>query len=339
MKARAAKLTAGGIAATAIAGSLLILSGGDDPALRFSGGAFDGSANTAFLQNPPEPYVPSARFSGSTYDGAASAAFLQNPEPVYVPSARFSGNSYDGSDECILLQNADVPYQPPARYSGGSFDGYAEVVYFGSSGYIDPSGARFHGGGFDGYADILLVGGGSFSPEHQIFSGGAFDGSASVSFLTGSHISPGNSPRFSGGFLDGHAVVFQSCPVFDWDNDGLPDHWELRYTVRRSVLSSTSDFDNDGFSAKEEYIAGTKPLDSGSRFNVYLIPIELGDGWYFITEWNAVTGRVYNVSWAPTLFDPFELLETNIEHPQNSHTDTNHVAGPKGFYKVEVRLK
>ena len=50
----------------------------------------------------------------------------------------------------------------------------------------------------------------------------------------------------------------------DFDNDGMPDSWELRNGLRPDIFDSKNDPDNDGFSNLEEYQRGTDPNSQDS---------------------------------------------------------------------------
>jgi hypothetical protein len=51
---------------------------------------------------------------------------------------------------------------------------------------------------------------------------------------------------------------------FDFDNDGMPDDWEIRNGLRYDIVDSNYDNDNDGLSNVEEYILGTDPNSADS---------------------------------------------------------------------------
>ena len=97
------------------------------------------------------------------------------------------------------------------------------------------------------------------------------------------------------------------------------------------VADPSDDSDNDGLSNAAEVLAGFDPLDSQSRF-------KLRQTGRSVLSWDAVTGRVYSIEWAPALTAPFQTLEKNVVWPQNSWTDTVHAVETRGFYRISVRL-
>lgn len=225
----------------------------------------------------------------------------------YDPQGRFNGGSFDGSTSVQFIQNPPISYLPSARYSGSAYDGASTVS---------------------------LVQGQEPNPSPR-FSGNPYDGFAHVAFLQNQENPYQPSERFSGGYFDGSESIFISGSVFDLDNDGLPDYWELLYCSNITVIASGSDNDNDGFSSYDEFIAGTDPMDAGSLFDINMDMTE-GEPPHFIIEWLAVSGRVYNVFWTPSLIEPFEPLEIGIQYPQNSYTDLVHSAESSGYYRVVV---
>lgn len=51
----------------------------------------------------------------------------------------------------------------------------------------------------------------------------------------------------------------------DGDEDGLPDEWEKKYGLSLSMNDAALDFDNDGFTNMEEFLAKTNPADPNSH--------------------------------------------------------------------------
>ena len=124
--------------------------------------------------------------------------------------------------------------------------------------------------------------------------------------------------------------LFNMDPT-DEDEDGLPDAWEEHY----ADLSLDPDVDNDGDGLKnrEEWIAGTDPVDGQSvlRFG------EGGAEASAVTiSWQSATGRTYRVSHAAALSTNFVPVASNIpaNPPTNSATITD--PGEGGFYRIEV---
>jgi thrombospondin type 3 repeat protein len=46
---------------------------------------------------------------------------------------------------------------------------------------------------------------------------------------------------------------------YDFDNDGIPDKWEIKYNLKYDFVDSNLDPDNDGVSNLDEYLIGTNP--------------------------------------------------------------------------------
>jgi hypothetical protein len=138
--------------------------------------------------------------------------------------------------------------------------------------------------------------------------------------------------RIIDGTVDMGAYEFVVGTDTDWD--GIPDTWETRYFS--SVLDCVTNAytDSDAFNNWQEYIAGTDPTDATSYFCVTNCCSE-ADG--FLVEWVSVSGRVYSVSYASSLTDAFQTLESDIAYPKSSYTDTHIMT--QGFYRVEVELE
>lgn len=122
----------------------------------------------------------------------------------------------------------------------------------------------------------------------------------------------------------------------DADTDGIPDWWEALYFGHPSNCVWNADDDFDGQNNRAEYIAGMCPTNPASCFMITnCIPMAPG----LIIEWPSVSGRVYSTLWSPTLTNSFQFMETNINYPRHSSTDTTHAAEDAGFYKVEVHMQ
>jgi len=119
---------------------------------------------------------------------------------------------------------------------------------------------------------------------------------------------------------DGRTVVFQSFAsdlvagdynqtrdVFvlrlggaDTDLDGMDDDWEIAYfgTLDRD---GTADFDGDGQTDRQEFLAGTDPTNKGSILRVLTLNLLGGGGTRVI--WSAAPGKTYQVQFKETFPD------------------------------------
>ncbi len=132
-------------------------------------------------------------------------------------------------------------------------------------------------------------------------------------------------------------MVVEDPDPLDLDGDGIADWWESLYFGAPSNCIWYSDDDGDEYNNREEFIAFTDPTNEASFFAVTGHGISAESN-YFVVDWLSVTGRYYDVSWSTNLQQGFELLESNLEHPQSSYTDVLHGAESEGFYNIEVRL-
>jgi hypothetical protein len=95
------------------------------------------------------------------------------------------------------------------------------------------------------------------------------------------------------GDFNGTADVFAfRLGLGDSDRDGMDDDWEETYFEDRS-RDGSGDFDGDGHSDLEEFLAGTDPTDEGSVLRVLtLTAVFSGDT---TLVWSAVAGQAYQV--------------------------------------------
>jgi hypothetical protein len=124
----------------------------------------------------------------------------------------------------------------------------------------------------------------------------------------------------------------------DADNDSLPDDEEFSGDTDDDGLPDLfdPDSDNDGWSDREELIAGTSGTDPAERPVITETAISLVDS-TVILQWNAVSGRVYSVWGGTNLSSTFEKL-SDIYYPQNTFTDTVYSVDAY-FYKLNPKLE
>ena len=87
----------------------------------------------------------------------------------------------------------------------------------------------------------------------------------------------------------------------DSDNDGMDDAWEILHFGSKEARDGTGDFDNDGFSDLNEFLAGTLPKDATSALKVLPNPA-VGTGSVTV-QWSAVSGKTYRLQFKNSLSD------------------------------------
>jgi len=127
--------------------------------------------------------------------------------------------------------------------------------------------------------------------------------------------SPGGLHRYD--FIEGN----------DANMNGLPDGWEAIYGGN---LDPHADPDFDGLTTREEFFAGTNPIDFASRINFSVIR-ELEDGDIEVA-FDAVDGRQYHLQGSPTLVDWVTL----VEHTASTSERVTLTVSPTGFYRVRI---
>ena len=110
--------------------------------------------------------------------------------------------------------------------------------------------------------------------------------------------------------------------------DGIPNEWRQEHFGTPAGPPAGEDSDGDGSDNRSEEIAGTHPLDPGSRFSVEADPA--GAGGPFVLRWPFAAGRFYDVEFATNLFQPFLPLVTGL-------TTNVYEPAEDGFYRFRVR--
>jgi hypothetical protein len=134
-----------------------------------------------------------------------------------------------------------------------------------------------------------------------------------------------------------------SIAVSDRDGDGIPDAWMQGFfghlTGQASDKSrAQDDFDSDGMTNFEEYIAGTDPTDFRSFFAFTRI-LHNGEKARDSLEWYSATNRLYSVYGSPSLSDlpgGFSLITSNLVATPPRNVYTNTVMPTARFYRVHV---
>ncbi len=100
------------------------------------------------------------------------------------------------------------------------------------------------------------------------------------------------------------------APGVDSDGDGIADAWELIHFGNLTTATATSDYDGDGMTDLQEYLAGTDPRDPDDNL---LITSFTRDGTYNTLWWTSQPTRFYRVERRVDL-DPASSWETIISY-------------------------
>ena len=138
----------------------------------------------------------------------------------------------------------------------------------------------------------------------------------------------------TGDFNDRRDVFVLKLGGIDSDHDGMDDDWEMAYfgTLARD---GTGDFDGDGMTDLQEFLAGTDPTNRGSVLRVMTLTSVNGGGTAIL--WSAVAGRTYRaqfkdnveeVGWTDVPGDVVAVTSTG------SKVDAIPAGAGRRFYRV-----
>jgi hypothetical protein len=124
----------------------------------------------------------------------------------------------------------------------------------------------------------------------------------------------------------------------DADGDGMPDQWEIDYFSGTDVPNGgpAEDWDGDGSSNLDEYLAGTDPTDAASVLAISSI-LTSSDSTFTI-RWRSVGGKYYSILKTTDLAAGFDQIEsTNIPAtPPENFCNIDGSQTDRAFYKVVV---
>lgn len=131
----------------------------------------------------------------------------------------------------------------------------------------------------------------------------------------------------------------------DSDHDGVADEYldSIEYWMWKSGIEgpydAQADYDNDGHSNYEEYLAGTNPCDATDTFSIRQMTFEAGIENFVKLRVPVTQGRSYSVVDSPTLENPRWTQTTFTEDPAVAPQKTNLQTGPAevGYRTIFVR--
>jgi len=116
--------------------------------------------------------------------------------------------------------------------------------------------------------------------------------------------------------------------------------WRRTYfgtTLNTGNAADDVDSDGDGYSNQQEFIAGTNPTNSVSRFQVSVSPANGISPQPPLIKWGSLPGRLYDI-YSGTSLPPTNLTAT-VGFPSNSWSAMVPAGQAQSFYRVSVRLE
>lgn len=139
-----------------------------------------------------------------------------------------------------------------------------------------------------------------------------------------------------GDYNETRDVFTATLALPDSDGDGLPDSWELTWfgTLDRD---GSGDADGDGALDRDEFLAGTSPINDTSVLAA--LPIQSGSGGEPVIVWAAVPGRTYRVQYKDDFNEPgWATLPGDVSADSSTghKRDQTGSVTPQRFYRVLI---
>lgn len=122
----------------------------------------------------------------------------------------------------------------------------------------------------------------------------------------------------------------------DSDSDGMDDTWETS-NFGNTSRNGTADFDGDGMSDLQEFMAGTDPKNAQSLLRI--VQIGSTQNVSFSVQWSSVAGKYYRVQYNDTLLPSgWKNLGGDVLASGNetSKLDSSVPGNTKRFYRVQA---
>lgn len=124
------------------------------------------------------------------------------------------------------------------------------------------------------------------------------------------------------------APIRVNLPHADVLGDGISNEWRLEHFGTVTGPPADEDSDGDGYTNREEEVAGTDPVDPQSFLTLELAP-SAGAGAAPGLAWVQVPGRTYHLYYTADMMQAFQLAVSNLT--TNAYFDA-----VEGFYKLGV---
>jgi hypothetical protein len=300
----------------------------------YGGGAYYGTLEGCTLTNN------SAASGGGAWSGAFNnCAFISNSASAYSP---YGGGAYNSTlNNCTVSGNSATGTFP---YAGGVYLGTANncILYFNSA----TNGANYY------FPGQNLVNYSCTTPDPggvgNITNGPLFVNYAAGNLRlqsTSACINGGNNARVSGPTdLDGNSRIVSGAVdmgAYEFQGPGsvISYAWLQQYGLPTDGSADFSDFDHDGLSNWQEWLAGTNPTNAQSVLKI-ISATTMNNPAGFVVNWESQNTRTYYLQRSGDLTQPaFFTIQDNIagQAGTTSFTDTNAVNPGPVFYRVGVK--
>lgn len=134
----------------------------------------------------------------------------------------------------------------------------------------------------------------------------------------------------------GQRVATAQVMQYDSNGNGIPDWWERVHFGGLGIACPTCDFDHDGATDWQEYVAGTDPTDANSVFKV--VDLQQPGNGETVLRWTSVAGKSYAIEKSTDLTAGFYELVADVlaTPPLNTYTDVNPPGASGVFYRIRV---
>jgi len=126
-------------------------------------------------------------------------------------------------------------------------------------------------------------------------------------------------------------------PFTDTDSDSLPDSWEIAHfgSLNAPFGAPATDADADHLSNRQEFLAGTDPLDAASALRIVSAPREEGG---LVIRFTSVAGKGYRIERTATLGGPWNTVVQLVPGTGEpvEVTDTSATQGGPWFYRIRL---
>ena len=132
----------------------------------------------------------------------------------------------------------------------------------------------------------------------------------------------------------GTAIALVASLV-DSDGDGMDDNWEIANFGSTGALNGLGDQDGDGFSDRDEYLAGTSPTNRNSLLALKA-PSSFSSNQVVVT-WASVLGKKYQLLTSTNLLQPgWQTNLAGIDGLDPETSITNTIASPNIYFRIKL---